>query len=144
MWVRKISPWKCFQSSRNYLMKPKKFQVRFIYVIHQGHNRRFHQLVRNSDQRRRNREERFRQNENEEEEEEKIGTNRRDKIIADLQNKVRKFEAIEKENDKNSEINRDCSSVELSMQMGSLYNTTASKKKCKRNWLSSQSKKNYQ
>ena len=53
-------------------------------MIHQGHNERFYQLVRNLDQRRRNREERFRQNDNEQDKEEKVGANQRDQIIAEL------------------------------------------------------------
>ena len=80
----------------------KEISSKIYIIIYPGHNGRFHQLVRNSDQRRRNREERVRTSESEMEV--KLGMYQRDKIIENLQNEVKEFEAVTRENDKNSEI----------------------------------------
>ena len=80
----------------------KEISSKIYAIINSGHNGRFHQLVRNSDQRMRNKEERVRASESEIEV--KLGMDQRDKIIMDLQNEVKEFETVTRENDKNSEI----------------------------------------
>ena len=68
-----------------------------------GHNGRFHQLIRSTESRRLAREVRHRGQLVEDEELKEVDTSK-DQIIEDLKQKVRDFDALRLENDKNSVI----------------------------------------
>ena len=82
--------------------KPKKSLVRLILTIEIGENGRFHTMVRNADQRRAKKIERLLNQQRERNVRQEVEM--RDMAIEVLKLKIKDFEEISKENDKNAEI----------------------------------------
>ena len=99
----KTCEWRSFQSFRKYSQIQKKYQVRSKLLNSKVHNGRFRQLIRSTVSRRLAREVRHRGQLVEDEGAQRIDMSK-DQIIENLKQKVRDFDALRLENDKNSVI----------------------------------------